>query len=45
MKVTYDIDLKANNDPFVSIAEEATDAFSIATASMFLVDLIPMREF
>ncbi|KAJ3484835.1 hypothetical protein NLI96_g5365 [Meripilus lineatus] len=45
MKVTYDIDLKANNDPFVSIAEEATDAFSIATASMFLVDLIPMLRF
>lgn len=45
MKAIYDIDLKAHDDPYVSIAEEAVEAMSTAaSAGVFLVDILPFCE-
>ena len=45
MKIIYDIDLKAHDDPYVSIAEEAIEAMSTtASAGVFLVDILPFCE-
>ncbi|KAJ3484834.1 hypothetical protein NLI96_g5364 [Meripilus lineatus] len=45
MKAIYDIDLKAHDDPYVSIAEEAVEAMSTAaSAGVFLVDILPFLK-
>jgi cytochrome P450 len=44
MKVTYGYDLQEDRDPFIKIAEEAVQAFSIAArGGVWLVDALPIR--
>lgn len=42
LKIAYGYEVKQNNDPFIELAEKATEQFSLATApGGHLVDLIP----
>ncbi|TEB35555.1 cytochrome P450 [Coprinellus micaceus] len=42
LKVSYGYEVKDNHDPFITLADKATEQFSLATApGGFLVDLIP----
>ncbi|KAJ3548837.1 hypothetical protein NMY22_g1117 [Coprinellus aureogranulatus] len=42
LKISYGYEVKDNHDPFVTLAEKATEQFSLATApGGYLVDLIP----
>lgn len=45
MRITHGYEVKEINDPFVEMADKATEQFSLATApGGFLVDLIPARK-
>ena len=45
LRISYGYEVKENNDPFVELADKATEQFSLATApGGFLVDVIPVRE-
>jgi hypothetical protein len=45
-KLTYDYDMKQENDPFVELAEKAADNFSQSAApGAWLVDIFPWSEF
>lgn len=42
LRISHGYEVKEHNDPFVEIADRATEQFSLATApGGFLVDLIP----
>ncbi|KAF9058629.1 cytochrome P450 [Rhodocollybia butyracea] len=42
MKLTYGIDVQEENDPFVTLIEQANDNFSLATKpGAFLIDIFP----
>ncbi|KAF8665749.1 hypothetical protein AX16_000197 [Volvariella volvacea WC 439] len=42
LRISYGYEVKENNDPFVELADKATEQFSLATApGGFLVDVIP----
>ncbi|KAJ7228990.1 cytochrome P450 [Mycena pura] len=42
LRISHGYDVKENNDPFVQLAEQATEQFSLSTApGGFMVDLIP----
>lgn len=46
LKISHGYDVKEHNDPFVELADRATEQFSIATApGGFLVDLIPALRY
>ncbi|PVG03921.1 cytochrome P450 [Serendipita vermifera] len=45
-KLTYDYDLKEDNDPFVELAEKVADNFSQAAApGVWLVDIFPWLQY
>ena len=42
LRISHGYEVKEHNDPFVELADQATEQFSLATApGGFLVDLIP----
>jgi hypothetical protein len=42
LRISHGYEVKETNDPFVELADKATDEFSLATApGGFLVDVIP----
>ena len=42
LRITHGYEVKETNDPFVELADKATEQFSLATApGGFLVDLLP----
>lgn len=42
LRISHGYEVKENNDPFVKLAEQATEQFSLSTApGGFMVDLIP----
>ena len=42
LRISHGYEVKEHNDPFVGLADQATEQFSLATApGGFLVDLIP----
>jgi len=44
LRISHGYEVKEHNDPFVGLADQATEQFSLATApGGFLVDLIPAR--
>ena len=46
MSMTYGIQIKDDNDPFIDIAEAALSSVSLALApGAFLVDVIPMLKY
>ena len=46
MSMTYGIDIKQTDDPFIDLAEAAVESASQATApGAFLVDMIPMLKY
>lgn len=45
MDVTYGIDVKAQNDPYINTAEKGMESVAVcAVPGAFLVDAIPMRK-
>ena len=46
MKITYGIDVKDSNDPYISIAEEAIDGLTKAgVTGAFWVDMFPLLKY
>ena len=46
MKITYGIDVKESDDPYILVAEEAINGMHEASIpGAFLVDLFPMLKF
>ena len=46
LRVAYGYEVKENNDPFIELADIATEQFSRATQpGAYLVDVIPMRKY
>ena len=44
LRITYGYEVQESKDPFVQLADQATEQFSFATApGGFLVDLVPAR--
>ncbi|KAF7301611.1 hypothetical protein MIND_00726600 [Mycena indigotica] len=42
LRISHGYEVKENNDPFVQLAEQATEQFSLATApGAFMVDILP----
>lgn len=42
LRISHGYEVKEGNDPFVHLAEQATDQFSLSTApGLFLVNLVP----
>ena len=42
LRISHGYEVREHNDPFVGLADQATEQFSLATApGGFLVDLIP----
>ncbi len=46
LRISHGYDVKWQNDPFVQLAEEALDIFSISTQpGRFLVDILPFLQY
>jgi hypothetical protein len=44
LRISYGYKVQENDDPFVALADEATEQFSFSAAPGLLVNLIPARE-
>lgn len=44
LRISHGYEVKEKNDPFVTLADEATVQFSLSTAPGFLVNIVPARE-